>query len=83
MARRYAPCVRTAAARSRFSASTLQKVYNRGIGAARTNPGSVRNLQGRKYAGGTKMSPQRWACARVNSFVGGSRKHDLDLRRGR
>lgn len=83
MARRYAPCVRSAAKRSRYTANTLQKVYNRGIGAHRTNRASVRNLQGRKYAGGTKMSAERWACARVNAFVAGRARVDPDLRRRR
>ena len=30
---------------------------------------------------GQRMSKEQWACARVNSFIRGSRKHDLDLRR--
>ena len=48
MAKRYAPCVRKYAKSSRFSANTLQKVYNRGIGL-KTNPRSVRHdtLEGR------------------------------------
>ena len=41
MVRRYAPCVKKAAKRSGISPSKLQKSYNRGIGAYRTNPGSV------------------------------------------
>ena len=69
MARRYAPCVRRAAKRSGISPSKLQKSYNRGVGAHRTNRASVRNLQGKKYAGGTKMSAQQWACARVNKLA--------------
>lgn len=85
MKRPYAPCVISAAKRSRYSASTLQKVYNRGIGAWSTSPRSVRSKSGAKRAQGfpksMRMSPQQWACGRVNSFVRGSRKHDLDLRR--
>lgn len=57
--------------------ATLQKVYNRGIGAYKTNPGSVRP---------SVKSPEQWAFARVNSYIyalknekfrGG--KHDTDL----
>ncbi len=53
----------------------LQAVYDRGVGAYKTNPGSVRpNVK----------SPEQWAMARVNSFlkiVTGSKKpnHDKDL----
>lgn len=55
----------------------LKVVYNRGIGAYKTNPGSVRpNVK----------SPQQWAQARVNSFLYALRnlkfrsgKHDTDL----
>ena len=82
---RYASCVRKGASRSRYSVSTLQKVYNRGVGAWKTNPSSVRSRSGQKRKGGfpmgQRMSKEQWACARVNSFIRGSRKHDLDLRR--
>ena len=53
----------------------LQAVYDRGVGAYKTNPSSVRpNVK----------SPEQWAMARVNSFlkiVSGSKKpnHDKDL----
>jgi len=53
----------------------LEQVYDRGVGAYRTNPSSVRpNVTG----------PEQWAMARVNSFlkiVTGSKKatHDKDL----
>jgi hypothetical protein len=60
--------------------TTLRKlkiVYNRGIGAYRTNPSSVRPSVG---------SPEQWANARVNSFLHALRnlryrsgKHDTDL----
>ena len=60
--------------------TTLRKlkiVYNRGIGAYRTNPSSVRPSVG---------SPEQWANARVNSFLYALRnlryrsgKHDTDL----
>ena len=53
----------------------LEAVYDRGVGAYRTNPASVRpNVK----------SPEQWAMARVNSFlriVSGSKSanHDKDL----
>ena len=55
----------------------LEKVFDRGVGAYNTNPGSVRP---------NVSSPEQWAMARVNSFLfalkkgrfqGG--KHDTDL----
>ena len=54
---------------SRFTFGTLQKVYRRGQGAF---------LTAGSRPGQTMAS---WAMARVNSFIKGSRKHDLDLRR--
>lgn len=61
----------------RTTLRTLQVVYNRGIGAYRTNPGSVRP---------TVKSSQQWALARVNSYLYALRngrfrsgKHDTDL----
>lgn len=52
--------------------SILQEVYNRGIGAYKSNPASVRLLDGTKnfspsLAG--KMSKEAWAISRVFSFV--------------
>lgn len=64
-------------ASKRTTAGTLKKVYDRGIGAYRTNPQSVRP---------NVSSAQQWAMGRVNSFLtvlrtgrfkGG--KHDTDL----
>tara|TARA_Y100001972_G_scaffold98365_1_gene121742 strand:+ start:82 stop:330 length:249 start_codon:yes stop_codon:yes gene_type:complete len=55
--------------KSRFTFATLRKVYRRGQGAfltAGSRPG---------------VGMQQWAMGRVNSFLRGSRKHDLDLRR--
>ena len=55
----------------------LEKVFERGVGAYKTNPDSVRP---------NVTSPEQWAYARVNSFLyaikkgkfrGG--KHDTDL----
>ena len=61
----------------RTNTRTLRTVYNRGIGAYRTNPGSVRP---------TVTSREQWAIARVNSYLYALRngrfrsgKHDTDL----
>ena len=63
--------------RKKTTLAKLKVVYNRGIGAYRTNPQSVRP---------TVKSPQQWAQARVNSFLYVLRnlrfrsgKHDTDL----
>ena len=49
--------------------SVLDDVYDRGIGAFRTNPGSVRP---------TVTSPQQWAMARVYSAVMGGKAAKVD-----
>lgn len=61
----------------RTTVSILFQVYERGIGAYRTNPSSVRP---------SVSSPEQWAMARVNSFLYALRngkfrsgKHDTDL----
>jgi hypothetical protein len=62
----------------------LQQVYDRGIGAYKTNPTSVR-LKG-SYVKNVaapadkKLSKEQWAMARVYSFLDGNPKHDEDLR---
>tara|TARA_B100000287_G_C20568382_1_gene755497 strand:- start:437 stop:1261 length:825 start_codon:yes stop_codon:yes gene_type:complete len=56
---------------SGISYSTLKKVYDRGMGAYKTNPQSVRP---------NVTSPQQWALARVNSFIKRGHKQDDDLR---
>ena len=60
----------------------LQEVYNRGIGAYKTNPASVR-LKGSYVKGvnapmSAKLSKEQWAMARVYSFLDGNPKHDND-----
>ena len=61
--------------KGRISSRTLKAVYDRGIGAYKTNPGSVRpNVK----------SKEQWAMARVNSFlkIAAGQKaasHDKDL----
>jgi predicted DNA-binding protein YlxM (UPF0122 family) len=67
--------------------STLQEVYNRGIGAYKTNPLSVR-MKGsfKKNVNAPmsqKLSKEQWAMSRVWSFLDGNPKHDTDLRGGR
>jgi hypothetical protein len=54
----------------------LQEVYNRGIGAWRSNPESVRikgsfekNPNMAKYPRSARLSKEQWAMARVYSFV--------------
>ena len=66
------------------SHSVLQQVYNRGIGAYKTNPMSVR-MKGtfKKFVAAPmsqKLSKEQWAMARVYSFLDGNPKHDIDLR---
>ena len=63
---------------------TLQEVYNRGIGAYKTNPTSVR-MKGSykknvKAPMSKKLSKEQWAMARVYSFLDGNPNHDDDLR---
>ena len=58
---------------SRFSSSTLNKVYKRGLGAYYSS-------------GSRRVSAHAWSMGRVKSFVsgkGGARKADADLYRGR
>jgi hypothetical protein len=66
--------------------ATLQEVYNRGIGAYKTNPQSVR-MKGSFKKGvnapmSKKLSKEMWAMARVYSYLQKNPKHDGDLRGG-
>jgi hypothetical protein len=68
---------------SGYELSTLQEVYNRGIGAYKTNPTSVR-MQGTfkknvKAPMSKKLSKEQWAMARIYSFLNDNPKHDQDL----
>jgi len=69
---------------SKISLSTLQKVYDRGIGAYKSNPTSVRMKRTFKKNVNApykmKLSKEQWAMARVYSFLDGNPKHDTDLR---
>jgi len=65
----------------------LDQVYDRGVGARKSNPESVRQASTGKKIGGKslrgKMSAEQWAMARVYSFVmkqeGTWKKADKDL----
>ena len=57
-------------ASKRYTYGTLAKVYRRGQGAF-------------LGAGSRRVPMAAWAMGRVNSFLRGSRKHDLDLRKKR
>lgn len=60
-----------AKASKRYTYGTLAKVYRRGQGAFLSSGSRP------------KIPMAAWSMARVNSFLRGSRKHDLDLRKKR
>ena len=60
--------LRNKAKKSRFTYGTLAKVYRRGQGAFLSS-------------GSRRLSMAAWSMGRVNSFLRGSKKHDLDLRK--
>ena len=67
-----------------YSEEVLQEVYNRGIGAYKTQPLSVR-MKGSfkkfvKAPMSMKLSKEQWARARLWSFIDMNPKHDTDLR---
>ena len=53
--------------------SILDQVYDRGVGARKSNPESVRSASSGKKIGGKslrgKMSAEQWAMGRVYGFV--------------
>jgi|TARA_R100001163_G_C5061404_1_gene198306 hypothetical protein len=65
--------------------SILQEVYNRGVGAWKSNPASVRLKSGQKAPNAprsAKMGKEQWGVARVYSFVMGGKTRstaDKDL----
>ena len=63
------PCVVNASKTSGIPKRALLKSYKRGIGAWKTNPGSVRNKRGKKGGKGPRMAKERWACARVQKLA--------------
>lgn len=74
---------------SGYSPGTLQQVYNRGIGAYKSNPQSVR-MKGTFEKGvnapmSQKLSKEQWAMARVYSFLDKGKTYhttDADLAKG-
>jgi hypothetical protein len=54
----------------KYTYSTLAKVYRRGQGAFLSS-------------GSRRVPMAAWSMGRVNSFLRGSRKHDLDLKKKR
>ena len=62
----------------------LEESYDRGIGAHKSNPASVRNTKGEKNKPGPKMPKEQWACARAKklSEKGSSAGYDEDLVKG-
>jgi hypothetical protein len=75
------------ARKSKIPLKILDEVYDRGIGAYKTNPQSVRTKSGKKDASAPmsrKMSKEQWAMSRVYSFVNKvegpkALNHDKDL----
>ena len=73
---------------SKVPIKTIEKVYDRGVAAHKTNPESVR-LKGSfkkdpKAPISKKLSPQQWGMARVYSYVNKKEgrkvlNHDKDL----
>ncbi len=65
--------------------SILNQVYDRGLGAYKNNPQSVRNVKGVKGGPGKKMSAAQWSMSRIYSFImkqqGTWGKADADLAR--
>lgn len=61
----------------------LQKIFNKGVGARKTNPESVRSLDGKKRGGKSlkgKMSAEQWGQARVYSAVMGGKAAKVDAK---
>ena len=69
---------------TRVSMKGLQEIYNKGVGARKTNPESVRSVSDGKKRGGKslegKMSAEQWAMARVYSAVMGGKAADVDAK---
>tara|TARA_Y100001937_G_scaffold119860_1_gene176208 strand:- start:1702 stop:6375 length:4674 start_codon:yes stop_codon:yes gene_type:complete len=69
---------------TKVSMKGLQKIYNKGVGARKTNPQSVRSVSDGKKRGGKslkgKMSAEQWAMARVYSAVMGGKASKVDAK---
>ena len=71
---------------STYTKRALQEVYNRGVGAHKTNNSSVRRVSDFKKLPGKKLSAEQWAFGRVYAFLnkvesGAKLTHDNDLRK--
>ena len=84
------PSLSEVARLSGYPQSVLQQVYNRGIGAWKTNPQSVRLLGSFKKdptaPRSARLPKEMWAMARVYSFVDRGKTFytaDADLARSR
>jgi hypothetical protein len=69
---------------SKVPLKTLETIRDRGYGAYKTQPLSVR-MKGTfeknvKAPMSQKLSKEQWAMGRIYSFLNGSKKHDMDLR---
>ena len=67
---------------TKIKKSILLEVRNRGVGAWKNNPSSVRNIKGVKGGSGRKMSKEAWYYGRIYSFVMGGKTQktaDADL----
>lgn len=68
-----------------YQKAGLQKIFDKGVGARKTNPESVRSVSDGKKRGGKslrgKMSAEQWGQARIYSAVmgGAAQKYDKDL----
>jgi len=63
---------------TKIKKSILQKVYNRGVGAHKSSPSSIRSKSGEKRPSGfspsNRMTKEQWGIARVYGFVMGNKK---------
>jgi hypothetical protein len=65
-----------------ISKRILDQVFDRGVGARKSNPESVRSLSGKKVGGKSlkgKMSASQWGYSRIYSFsMGGKTQKTAD-----
>tara|TARA_Y100001972_G_scaffold42156_3_gene52015 strand:+ start:2059 stop:4353 length:2295 start_codon:yes stop_codon:yes gene_type:complete len=86
---KYPSCVVNASESSGISKDKLLASFKRGVGAAKTNPESIRNkFTGKKRPGGwpksQRYSPKAWGCARAKKLarLGNKAGYDQDILRG-
>jgi hypothetical protein len=75
------------AKKTKKSIKGLQQIYNKGIGAWKTNIGSVRlkkdfskNANTKKYPRSSRLGKEQWAMARVYSAVMGGKASKVDAK---